>query len=146
MMHWPFIFSTGGVVVGFVAAALVATVSAYFIPEIVKALGDYADSRGPSDLCILTTLGINTLGQAAAILGTVMFATAAALEITALVFLTSLILAWIGVTLEVAVASLVSAGIAACTTVIAILLGVLANAYNYRKCMDRQESGSVVLQ
>jgi hypothetical protein len=74
-------FSVGS---GFAAAALVALVAAYLIPKIISELNDYAGSRGPSDLCILKTLGINILGQVLTILGTVAFGTAALMEIAAL--------------------------------------------------------------
>src|SRR5262245_24066268 len=104
-------FSVGS---GFAAAALVAIVSAYLIPKIIEALNDYAAFRGPSDKCILRNLGLDTLGQALAILALVSFGFAALMEVAALAFLTSLILAFLAVPLEVAVARLVIAGIAAC--------------------------------
>jgi len=136
-------FSVGS---GFAAAVLVALVSAYLIPKIISELNDYAGSRGPSDLCILKTLGINILGQVLTILGTVAFGTAALMEIAALAAFTSLILAWLGLALEATVVRLVHAGIALCTTAIGLLLALLAYANSYRKCMDRQEAGSVVVQ
>ena len=46
----------------FAAAALVASVSFYFIPHIKQALLDYATCRGPGK-CTIST-GVNNLGQA----------------------------------------------------------------------------------
>jgi len=129
----------------FAAAALVAAVSYYFIPEIKKALLDYIACRGPSK-CNLATIGIDTLSQAAAVLSVVSFVAAGIMEITALALLYSWLLAWLGVSIQAAVATLVYSGIAACATVIAILLGVLSNAYSYKNCVDQESSGPVVLQ
>jgi hypothetical protein len=128
----------------FVAAALVAAVSFYFIPAIKQALLDYAACRGPSDKCTIST-NINTLGQAAGILSVVSFVAAGIMEIAALGFLYTWLLAWLGVSIQAAVAALVYSAIAACATVIAILLGVLSNAYSFKNCMDQQDSGPVVI-
>jgi hypothetical protein len=62
-----------------------------------------------------------------------------------LAFISSWILSWLGVSMQVAVAYLVNSGIGACAAVIAILLGVLADAYNYKSCMDQAGSGSVAI-
>jgi hypothetical protein len=128
----------------FAAAALVAAVSFYFIPKIKQALLNYAACRGPSDKCTIS-LGLNTLGQAAGILSIIAFLAAAALELTALAFISSWVLSWLGVSMQVAVAYLVNSGIGACAAVIAILLGVLADAYSYKNCMDQAGSGSVAI-
>jgi hypothetical protein len=132
----------------FPAAVLVGAVSYYFIPNIKQALLDYAACRGPSDKCDIKVLGLDTLGQAAAVLSVVSFVAAGLLEITALALISSWILSWLGVTMQAAVAYLVKQGIVACVIVIGILLGVLTNAYGYKNCMDQQDSGSggVVLQ
>ena len=122
----------------FAAAALVAAVSFYFIPEIKQALLDYAACRGPSDKCMIS-VGINTLGQAASILSAIAFLVAGVLEIAALAFISSWILAWLSVSMQTAVAYLVNSGITACVIVTGILLGVLSNAYGF-KCMDKQEA------
>jgi hypothetical protein len=130
----------------FPAAVLVAAVSYYFIPAIKQALLDYAACRGPSDKCNINTIGIDTLGQAAAILSAISFFAAGVMEIAALAFLYSWFLAWLGVSIQAAVAYLVYTGISACVVVIGILLGVLSNAYSYKSCMDQQDTGPVVLQ
>jgi hypothetical protein len=129
----------------FPAAVLVAAVSYYFIPAIKQALLDYITCRGPSK-CNLATIGIDTLGQAAAILSAVSFFAAGVMEIAALAFLYSWFLAWLGVSIQAAVSYLVYAGISACVVVIGILLGVLSNAYGYKSCVDGQDTGPVVLQ
>jgi len=136
------IFTVGGL---FAAAALVALVVAYFLPEIEKAIREYATSRGPSDKCIVRTLGVDTFAAAIVALGCVSFALAGAMQITALAFLSSIILAWLGVALQVAVNDLVVAGIATCTTVIGILSGLLPLIYGYKRCMDKQSNGHVVV-
>ena len=100
----------------FAAAALVASVSFYFIPQIKQALLDYATCRGPGD-CEIST-GVNALGQAAAALSLISFALAGAMEVTALGFLFSWFLAWLGVAMQVAVSCLVHAGIVSCGIVI----------------------------
>jgi len=84
---------------------------------------------------------IDTLGQAAAVLSVVSFVAAGIMEIAALALLYSWLLAWLGVSIQAAVATLVYSGIAACATVIAILLGVISNAYSYKnfKCLQLQE-------
>jgi len=122
----------------FAAAALVASVAFYFIPAIKQALLDYVACRGPSDKCRIS-LTIDTLGQAAATLSAVSFAIAAAMQVAALVFLFSWFLAWIGVGMMVAVLFLVKAGIFSCAITALILLGVLSNAWAYKKCMDQQQ-------
>ena len=124
----------------FIAAALVASVSFYFIPHIKQALLDYATCRGPGPCEI--SAGVNTLGQAAAMLSLIAFAVAGAMEITAPGFLFSWFLAWLGVAMQVAVSYLVHAGIVSCGIVILILIGVLTNAYAYKNCMDKQSGTS----
>jgi hypothetical protein len=124
----------------FAAAALVASVSFYFIPHIKQALLDYATCRGPGP-CTIST-GVNTLGQAAAMLSLVAFALAGAMEITALGFIFSWFLSWLGVAMQAAVLALVHAGLFSCAVVILILIGVLTNAYAYKDCMDKQGGSS----
>jgi hypothetical protein len=118
----------------FAAAALVASVSLYFIPHIKQALLDYVACRGPGE-CSTTSL-INNLGQAMAVLSVISFALAGAMEVTALAFLFSWFLAAIGVAMQVAVSYLVAAGLFSCAIVILILIGVLSSAWSYKKCMD----------
>lgn len=122
----------------FAAAVLVASVAFYFIPRIKQALLDYVACRGASDKCRMS-LTIDTLGQAAATLSVVSFVIAATMQIAALAFLYSWFLAWIGVGLMVAVLILVKAGIFACAITALLLLGVLSNAWAYKKCMDEQQ-------
>ena len=122
----------------FGAAALVGSVSFYFIPAIKRALEDYARCRGASDKCRIS-LAINNLGQAAAILSVVAFTAAALLQLAALAFLATLILGWIGVGMMVAVAFLVKSGQYACGAAALILLGVLSNAWAFKRCMDEQQ-------
>lgn len=125
----------------FIAAALVASVAFYFIPAIRTALQDYAACRGPSDKCTISDL-LNTLGQAAAVLSLVSFTVAAIMQIAALSFIASWVLSWLGVSMEAAVAFLVTAGQYSCAIVALILLGVLTQAWAYKKCMDQQGAGS----
>src|SRR5262245_39193818 len=125
----------------FVAAGLVATVSFGLIPAIKNALIDYTQCRGPSDRCSMS-LGINTLGQAAATLSVISFAAAAVMEVAALAFLYSWFLAWLGVSIQVAVAVMVKAGQYSCAITILILLGVLASAWAFKNCMDQQVGGT----
>ena len=67
------------------------------------------------------------------------FLVAGVLEIAALAFISSWILAWLSVSMQTAVAYLVNSGITACVIVTGILLGVLSNAYGFKSCMDKQE-------
>ncbi|MDH4161992.1 MAG: hypothetical protein OEW15_04800 [Nitrospirota bacterium] len=127
--YWPTAYPLFG------AAALVAAVSFGMIPAIKNALIAYAECRGASDKCSIS-YAINTLGQAASILSVVAFTVAALLQLTALAFISSWILALIGVAMEAAVAALVYSGIAACVATIGIFAGVLTNAYSYKSCMD----------
>lgn len=124
----------------FAAAALVTSVAFYFIPAIKKALLDYANCRGQSDQCRIS-LTIDTLGQAAAALSAVAFLVAATMQIAALAFLYSWFLSWLGVSMMVAVAYLVHAGIVSCAITALILLGVLSGAWSFKKCMDEQQPG-----
>jgi len=126
----------------FAAAGLVAAVSYGFIPAIKNALNAYAQCRGPGKCTIMT--GINTLGQAAGTLSVLSFAAAAVLEVAALAFLYSWLLAWLGVTIQVAVAKMVMAGQYSCAITILILLGVLIDAWAYKSCMDQQGAGTGV--
>ena len=121
----------------FAAAAMVATVSYYLIPHIKSALLSYVACRGPSEKCS-PQLSINTLGQAAATLSVVSFLAAGLLQVTALAFISTWILAAIGIAMEPAVVALVYSGITSCVITIVILLGVLLNAWSYENCMDRQ--------
>lgn len=127
--YWPTAYPLFG------AAALVGVVSFGLIPAIRNALIAYADCRGESTKCSIS-YSINTLGQAASILSVVSFTVAGLLQVTALAFLASWILAFIGVAMEVAVAALVYSGIAACGATILIFAGVLTKAYSYKSCMD----------
>lgn len=119
----------------FAAAGLVATVSLYLIPHIKQALLDYATCRGPGN-CTISD-GINTLGQLAVALSVGTFVLAGLLQVTALGFLGSWILAVVGGTLEVLVKAIVFSGVASCVTVVIGLLGVLTNAIAFRDCMDQ---------
>lgn len=123
----------------FVAAALVAGVSFGFIPGLKNALVSYASCRGSSRVCSIS-YAINTLGQIASIISLVGFAIAGALQVTALAFISSVILAWLGVTLEAAVAVLVYSGISTCGASMLLLAGVLTNALTFKSCMDRQDA------
>lgn len=125
----------------FIAAGLVASVSFGLIPAIKNALVAYAQCRGSSDKCSIS-LGINNLGQAAATLSLISFLVAAVMEVAALAFLYSWFLAWLGVSIQVAVAFMVKSGQFSCAITILILLGVLSNAWSFKNCMDQQGSGS----
>ena len=91
------------------------------------------------------SLTIDTLGQAAATLSAISFAVAAAMQIAALAFLFSWFLSWLGVSMMVAVLFLVKAGIFSCAITALLLLGVLSNAWAYKKCMDEQQPGGPVV-
>src|SRR5438477_10947044 len=97
----------------FIAAGLVASVSFGLIPAIKNALVAYAQCRGASDKCSIS-LGIDTLGQAAATLSLISFLAAAIMEVAALAFLYSWFLAWLGVSIQVAVAFMVKNGQYSC--------------------------------
>ncbi len=125
----------------FIAAGFVASVSFGFIPAIKNALLAYAQCRGSSDTCSIS-LGINNLGQAAATLSLIAFLAAAVMEVAALAFLYSWFLAWLGVSIQVAVAFMVKSGQFSCAITVLILLGVLSNAWSFKNCMDQQGSGS----
>ena len=122
----------------FAAAALVASVVFYFIPAIKSALLEYAACRGRSDACPIS-FTVDTLGQAAAALSAVSFAAAGVMQISALAFLYSWALAWIGVGIMAAVAIMVQAGQVGCAIAAFILIGVLSKAWSYKKCMDNQQ-------
>lgn len=125
----------------FIAAGLVASVSFGLIPAINNALDAYVQCRGASDKCSIS-LAINTLGQAASTLSLISFLAAAIMEVAALAFLYSWFLAWLGVSIQVAVAFMVTSGQYSCAITILILLGVLSNAWSYKNCMDQPGSGS----
>lgn len=125
----------------FVAAALVAGVSFYFIPHIKNALNAYAACRGPAGKCQSISIAVNALGQAAATLSLISFVLAGGMEVAALGFIFSWFLGWLGLAMQVAVLLLVKAGIASCVIVVIILIGVLTNAYSYKSCMDQQDPG-----
>ena len=127
----------------FIAAGLVAAVSFGFLPAIKNALIAYAQCRGPGK-CTMS-LAIDTLGQAAAILSAISFLAAAVMEVAALAFLYSWFLAWLGVTIQVAVAFMVKAGMFSCAITILLLLGVLTDANSYKSCMDQQARGPVTV-
>lgn len=76
----------------------------------------------------------------AATLSVVAFAAAGALQLSALAFISSWILAFLGVALEVAVQHLVISGRASCWIAIAILIGVLTNTLSFAGCMDQQQN------
>lgn len=118
----------------FAAAVLVASVSLYFIPHIKQELLEYMRCRGPGECA--TSIAINNLGQAAAVLSIVSFAVAGAMQVTALAFIFSWFLAAIGIAMQAAVGILVASGVTSCAVVVFILLGVLSNAWSYKKCMD----------
>jgi len=128
--YWPTAYPLFG------AAAMVGIVSFALIPAIKDALIAYAACRGPSSKCSIS-YSINTLGQAASIISVVSFTIAGLLQVTALAFMASWILALIGVAMEPAVAALVYSGIAACGATILLFAGVLTDAYSYKSCMDQ---------
>jgi hypothetical protein len=128
-----------GAVPLFIAAALVAVVSFYFIPAIKNALLACPES------CKVSSL-INTLGQAAAILSVVAFLVAGAMQLTALAFIASWILSWLGVAMEAAVAALTYSGIATCFIVMLILFGLLTQVLANQKCLQQPNPPQPVLQ
>ncbi|HET8888197.1 MAG TPA: hypothetical protein VFQ41_04780 [Candidatus Angelobacter sp.] len=128
----------------FIAAGIVATVAYYIIPKIKSALLDYATCRGTAGKCSIS-LSINTLGQAASTLSVVSFTLAGLMELGALALIYSWFLAWLGVSIQAAVATLVLAGQFACAITALILLGVLTNANSFKSCMDQQGAGPVIL-
>jgi hypothetical protein len=128
----------------FVAASLVAAVSFGLIPAIRNALGVYAQCRGSLERCSISP-ALNTLGQAAAILSVISFAAAAILQVAALAFLYSWFLAWLGVSIEAAVALMVTSGQYSCAVTVFILLGVLANAWAFKNCADEQVVGPAAI-
>jgi hypothetical protein len=75
-------------------------------------------------------------------LSLVAFVVAGAMEITALGFIFSWLLSWLGVAMQAAVLALVRTGLFSCAVVILILIGILTNAYAYKNCMDKQGGGS----
>lgn len=123
------------------AAAIVGTVSFVFIPAIKKAVTDYATCRGPTATCSLSPV-INTLGQAGNVLSLIGFTAAAALQIAAIAFYASIILAWVGIPLSAAASGFTGAGIVGCGATILILAGMLTNAYSFKSCMDRQDEAA----
>lgn len=118
----------------FVAAGLVAAVSFGVIPALKSALQAYMQCRGPGKCTI--SAAINTLGQLAATLSLISFLAAAVMEVAALAFLYSWFLAWLGVSIQIAVAYMVQAGQYSCAIAILLFLGVLTNAIVYKSCMD----------
>jgi hypothetical protein len=127
----------------FLAAAAVAAVAYVLIPAIKNALLQYAACRGPTGKCQPPTQAIDTLGQAAASLSVFTFLLAAAIQIAALAFLQSIVLAFLGPPLELAVLKLVWSGRIGCWVAIALLIGVLINALGFASCMDsQQDAGS----
>jgi hypothetical protein len=64
------------------------------------------------------------------------------MEVAALGFLYVWFLAWLGVSIQVAVAFMVKSGQFSCAITVLILLGVLSNAWSYKNCMDQQGSTS----
>jgi len=123
----------------FGAAAAIGLFSYVVIPKMKQALLDYATCRGPSIKCSLN-LTLNNLGQVTAVVSVVSFALAGTLQIAALAFIYSVFLAWLGVATSAAVAFLVKSGVTACGVALAILLGVQANAWSFKRCMDEQDA------
>lgn len=121
----------------FAAAALVATVSLVLIPKMKQALLDYQKCRGNSAKCSLK-LGIDNLGMAAAALSAVSFAIAGAMQVAALALIFTWFFAAIGVGMSAAVLLLVKSGTFGCAIAALIIIGVLSNAWAYKKCMDEQ--------
>jgi hypothetical protein len=129
-------FNLPGVIV---AIALVGTVTFVLIPQINSGLQAYATCRGPSKSCNLSfALTINTLGQLAAILSIIAWVVAAILLAGALTLITSVVLAWLGVTVAAAAEILQVSGAVSCGVGILILAGVLTNALGYKSCRDAE--------
>jgi hypothetical protein len=74
------------------------------------------------------------------LLSGISFALAGVLQVAALAFLYSVVLAWLGVATEVAVAALVSAGIIACGAVLILLTVAQGQVYAFKRCMDAQNA------
>lgn len=126
----------------FAAAAMAASVTVFFIPEIRQAIEAYVKCRGPSDWCKVTRIS-DALGQAAALLGTVAFAAAGALQLVALAAVASVLLSWWGVGMMAAVGIMVAAGTFACALAILWLLYAALAAERYKKCMDSRRPEDV---
>lgn len=120
----------------FGAAALVASVSYYFIPQIKNEILAYVACRGPSK-CEPPTVAIDNLGQAAVILGIGSFLAAGLLQLTALAFISSWLFSVIGWGMEFLVAKFVESGVIACGAVAIILGGILTSVLGYRDCMNQ---------
>jgi hypothetical protein len=127
----------------FVAAGLVATVAYFLIPRIKDAQQAYAACRGPSGKCTISP-STHTLGQAAATFSVIAFAAAAALQLTALALIATWILAWLGMTVQAAVALLLHAGMYSGAITLLLLIGVMSNAALFKSCMDQQPSGATL--
>jgi membrane protein YdbS with pleckstrin-like domain len=124
-----------------VAVGLVLAVSGIpftdlgLIPQIRKAIQAYQDCRGPESRCTLNH-SIDLLGQAAAIVSVFSWLAALALQITALGFITSVFLSWLGVAPLAAGEALKWSGIAGAVACSIILVGLVTQLRAYEACRD----------
>lgn len=138
-----------GVVAGFfnipgliVAIALLGTVAFGLISAIRDALRAYEICRGPSARCSINTV-LSVLGLAGLLFAIGCFTAALALQITALAFLTSWILAWLSIAPAAAAEALKAAGIASVALAIVMLVATAAAAVSYRACRDAETTGPI---
>jgi hypothetical protein len=81
------------------------------------------------------------LGQAASLLSVVAWTIALVLQISALGFITSFFLSWLGVSLAAAGEALEWSGIVGAGAVAAVLIGLLTQVRNYEACRDAEGRG-----
>jgi len=130
--NWPTAFPLFG------AAATIALLVSVVIPKMKQALLDYVACRGPSVKC---SVGVTLykIMQVTALLSGIAFALAGALQVTALAFISTFVLAWLGVATSAIVAVLVSSGILICGTAAVILFIIQGQAWAFARCMDEQD-------
>jgi hypothetical protein len=125
----------------YVAAGLVATVVFALIPAIKNALLEYAACRGRSDKCSISS-AVDSLGVIGLYLSAGTFLAAALLETAALAAYATILLGWLGVSLQGAAAVLVASGTTGCVITIFVLIGAISKATGFRDCMDAQGGGT----
>jgi hypothetical protein len=107
------------------------------ISQIRLGLLEYDRCRGPSERCSMGP-NIDLLGRAASLLSVVAWIAALALQISALGFITSFFLAWLGVSMAAAGEALKWSGIVGAAATAAVLVGLLTQVRNYQVCRDEE--------
>jgi hypothetical protein len=136
-------FNVPGLIVAIALALAVSGIPGTnlgIIAQIRLGLLEYDQCRGPSERCRIGP-NIDLLGQAASLLSVVAWTIALVLQISALGFITSFFLSWLGVSLAAAGEALKWSGIVGAGAAAAVLIGLLTQVRNYEACRDAEGRG-----